>query len=189
MGAAILLPLQLEDVAGFDPARAGRWLAIPPVAALFFAPLAGRWADRFGTRPLAVLGLLIAATGAGLLANLGLENRGLAVGAALFGVGLGLFTAPNASAVLGAVGRERLSAAAGLQATARNLGVSLGAAGASASVTLLAGSAAHPAAAAHPANLARAIGFTFAGLAVLAGVGAGLAAVSRVGRPAARTGS
>ena len=137
MAVAFLLPLQLEEVLGLDPARAGRWLAIMPVAALFGAPLAGRLADRFGTRTLSVLGLGLAAAGVLLLARLGADPRLLAPGAALFGVGLGLFTVPNASAVMGAVPAELLASASGLQATARNLGIAAGTAAASACVATL----------------------------------------------------
>ena len=174
MAVAFLLPLQLEEVLGLDPGRAGRWLAIPPVAALFGAPLAGRLADRFGTRFLSVLGLVLAAGGALLLARLGTETRLLAPGAALFGIGLGLFTVPNASAVMGAVPPELLASASGLQATARNLGIAAGTAAASASVaTLYARTMRAPLLgaavldAAHAAVLARALGTTFAALAAV----------------------
>jgi len=174
MAVAFLLPLQLEEVLGLDPARAGRWLAITPVAALFGAPLAGRLADRFGTRSLSVLGLVLAAAGALLLARLGVETRLLAPGAALFGIGLGLFTVPNASAVMGAVPPELLASASGLQATARNLGIAAGTAAASAGVATLYSRAMHapllgtavldPA---HAAGLARALGATFAALSAV----------------------
>ena len=60
------MPLYLEEVQGFDAARSGRWLAIMPLAALIAAPLAGRWADRWGSRRLTRLGLLIAAAGLAL---------------------------------------------------------------------------------------------------------------------------
>jgi len=56
----------------------------------------------------------------------------IAGGMLLIGVGLGLFTVPNASAVMSTVPRERLGLAAGLQATMRNLGISGGAAAAAA---------------------------------------------------------
>ncbi|MEO5618288.1 MAG: MFS transporter [Candidatus Eisenbacteria bacterium] len=196
MAAAFLLPLQLEEVAGLDPAHAGRWLALPPVAALVCAQLAGRWADRFGTRPLAVIGLLIAAAGAGVLANLGVTNRGLPAGLLLFGAGLGLFTAPNASAVMGAVGPARLGAAAGLQATARNLGIAGGAAAASAAVALLYAGITdapllgpHSSGDGHPADLARSIGLVFAGLAALAAGGAMWAGLAPVAKSGAHSGT
>jgi len=195
MAAAFLLPLQLEEVMRLDPGHAGRWLAILPVAALFGAPLAGRLADRFGTRGLSVLGLVLTASGAVLLGRLGLEGRLLAPGAALFGIGLGLFTVPNASAVMGAVPPALLASASGLQATARNLGIAAGTAAASAAAVTLYfrltrvpllghGSLDGP----HAAALARALGSTFvgiAGLALAAAVFAGVAPRADA-RPAVR---
>jgi hypothetical protein len=47
---------------------------------------------------------------------------------AIVGVGQGLFSVPNARAILGAVRDERLGVASGLQGTMRNLGFSAGAA-------------------------------------------------------------
>jgi predicted MFS family arabinose efflux permease len=128
------MPLFLEEVLGFDAARSGRWLAIVPLVALLVAPLAGRWADRWGSRRLVSLGIAIAAAGLGVLSRLSVAWAPLLLGGglALVGIGLGLFTVPNASAVMSAVPRERLGLAAGLQATMRNLGISGGAAAAAA---------------------------------------------------------
>ncbi len=49
-------------------------------------------------------------------------------GMALIGAGLGIFTVPNSSAVMGSVPSARLGLASGLQATMRNLGLAAGAA-------------------------------------------------------------
>jgi len=179
MSAAFLLPLQLEEVMHLDPGHAGRWLAILPVAALFGAPLSGRLADRFGTRGPSVAGLVLTAAGALAFTRLGVDGRWLAPGAALFGVGLGLFTVPNASAVLGAVPPSLLASASGLQATARNLGIAAGTAAASATVVTLylrftgtpllgRGVLDGP----HAAALSRALDAAFAGLVVVALAGA-----------------
>jgi EmrB/QacA subfamily drug resistance transporter len=130
------MPLFLEEVLGFDAARSGRWLAIVPLVALLVAPLAGRWADRWGSRRLVSLGIAIAALGFAVLSRLSVAWAPLTLigGMALVGIGLGLFTVPNASAVMSAVPRDRLGLAAGLQATMRNLGISGGAAAAAAIV-------------------------------------------------------
>ena len=52
------------------------------------------------------------------------------------GVGTGLFTSPNNSAVMGAVRPGRVGTAAGLLATSRNLGMALGTATAAAVIAL-----------------------------------------------------
>ena len=130
------MPLYLEEVLGFDAARSGRWLAIVPLVALLVAPLAGRWADRWGNARLVSLGIAITAAGFVVLSRLSVAPAPLLVlgGMALAGLGLGLFTVPNASAVMSAVPSERLGLAAGLQATMRNLGIAGGAAAAAAIV-------------------------------------------------------
>lgn len=137
IAVAFLLPPYLEVVRGLDARHAGGWLAVLPVAALLCAPLAGRWSDRVGTRLLSVGGLLLVAGGDFLLARMGGSARGLLPGAILIGVGLGLFTVPNASVVMGSVPAHRLGLASGLQATMRNLGLAAGTAGAAALTTLL----------------------------------------------------
>jgi EmrB/QacA subfamily drug resistance transporter len=128
------LPLYLEEVVGLDAEHTGRWLALMPLLALVLAPLAGRWSDRFGARPLLVAGTLTMAIGFGVLARLGVPTHpghvpGVVLGGLLLiGVGMGVFSVPNSSAALGSVPAERLGLASGLQATMRNLGISAGAA-------------------------------------------------------------
>ena len=130
------MPLYLEEVLGFDAGASGRWMGMLPAAALVSAPVAGRLSDRFGTRPVGVLGMTLATIGLALLAGLGTEREGARVlgGLALVGVGLGLFTVPNAAALLSLVPRDLLGFAAGLQGTMRNLGIAGGAAGMAAAV-------------------------------------------------------
>jgi EmrB/QacA subfamily drug resistance transporter len=192
IGVAFLLPLYLQDVAGYDPGRAGRWLALLPVVSLICAPLAGRWADRFGGRPLITGGLLVAAAGDVVMSGMGVGAHGYVAGAILLGVGLGFFTVPNASAVMGAVPTSQLGTASGLQGTMRNLGIASGTAAAAATTATLYARVAHSPLlgmdAAHTDHqaLAWAVHGTFLGLAGLAGVGAALAAFApALPRPAA----
>ncbi len=118
------LPLYLEDVLGFDAAASGRWMATLPVSAVLAAPLAGRLSDRLGTRPLAIVGMAITAAGFFWLSGVATQPRPghILGGMALIGVGLGLFTVPNASALLSLVPHDLLGLASGLQATMRYLG-------------------------------------------------------------------
>ena len=122
------MPLFLEEVAGFTAAASGRWLAVIPLAALVAAPLAGRLADRVGARPLTVTGLGLTAAGLWALAQLGVgfAPGPMLSGLCLVGLGLGLFSVPNASALLSLVPPEQLGLASGLQGTMRNLGLASG---------------------------------------------------------------
>jgi MFS family permease len=124
------VPLYLEEVLHFDTQRSGMWNMILPVAALFFAPAAGQLSDRIGARVLTTLGMAMTAGGFVTLAGLGVAPQPwhLFSGLALIGAGLGLFSVPNASALLSLVPREQLGIASGLQGTTRNLGFTSGAA-------------------------------------------------------------
>ncbi len=124
------LPLYLEGVLRMDAAATGRWLAIMPVTALVFSPLAGRYADRIGTKPLSAFGMALTAVGFWTLSHVALHRHALAIlgGMALIGTGQGLFMVPNSSALLSFVPPELLGMASGLQATMRNLGFAGGAA-------------------------------------------------------------
>ena len=123
------VPLMLEAVFGMSAETSGRWLALLPLTALVVAPLAGRWSDRIGTRPLTAAGMALTALGFGVLASLGTQGDAARLfgGLALVGIGQGLFAVSNSSALLSGVPAERLGVAAGLQATMRNLGIAAGA--------------------------------------------------------------
>jgi EmrB/QacA subfamily drug resistance transporter len=126
----IHMPLYLEEVLGFNAARSGQWLTVLPLTALLFAPLAGRWSDRWGARRIAMVGMALTVPGLLLLSRVGVHpgQAHLLAGLALMGIGLGLFTVPNASALFGAARGSELGLASGLQSTMRNLGIAAGAA-------------------------------------------------------------
>jgi MFS family permease len=195
ISVAFLLPLYLEGVRGLDAGHAGRWLAVLPVAALLSAPLAGQLADRLGARPLGIAGLVLAAAGDLVLGRMGVEAHGLLAGAILLGVGLGLFTVPNASNVMGSVPRSRLGTASGLQATMRNLGIASGTAASAAVVASLYARVAHAplvvgatTGVADIHSLALAVGGAFLGLAGLAVLGAGIAGLAPQAQASHRAG-
>ena len=126
--AIFLTPNLLEDGWHLPVRAAGLLMIIIPGFALALAPVSGALSDRIGTRVLATLGECMLALGLVLLAitaptrNLPL----LAVSLACVGVGVGLFQAPNNSAVMGSVPRDRLGIGGGVLATVRNLGIMLG---------------------------------------------------------------
>ena len=129
-----LLPFDLERGYGDTPLVAGLLLTTMPLALGVVAPFSGRLSEKRGTRPLAVVGMLLVA---GALVALALLLTGrpatlpLVIGAlVVFGVGQGLFTAPNNSAIMGAAPLERLGVAGGVLNVTRTLGTSLGVAAA-----------------------------------------------------------
>lgn len=125
----LLIPYYLHDLGRVPMSSVGLVMLAGPLALSVGAPLAGALSDRIGTRAPTVAGMLIAAAGYTLLA-FGLTEsphpfdvfwRSFVVGA-----GMGLFTAPNSSAVMGATPRNRLGLASGMLGTMRNLGASIG---------------------------------------------------------------
>jgi len=65
-GVILLMPFYLENVLGYNPHQVGLLLAIVPVAAGCTSPISGSLSDRFGTRPISAIGLLLPVAGASL---------------------------------------------------------------------------------------------------------------------------
>ncbi|MFI5382447.1 MAG: MFS transporter, partial [Tepidisphaerales bacterium] len=88
-------------------------------------PLGGWLSDRYGSRVLATGGILVAGIAAALLMTLPANfNLGLfAAYLALMGAGMGFFSAPNTSQIMGSVPAEQRGAAAGMRAMVLNAGM------------------------------------------------------------------
>ena len=105
-GALFLVTHLLQAGLGAGPLDAG--LRLLPMAAMpmLLAPVGGAAADRWGTRLPMVVGVALVAAGAAGLAAVaapGVAYAALAAPLVLMGAGSGLFFAPFAAAVLGAV--------------------------------------------------------------------------------------
>ncbi|MCL6521813.1 MAG: MFS transporter [Firmicutes bacterium] len=123
-----LVPFYLQQLLGLDPLRAGLVMTAHPLMVLILAPLAGALSDRIGTRALASAGLALSGLGLLLLTGLGSAAPPWQVAwrMAVYGLGTGIFQAPNNSAVMGAAPRSRLGVASSVLATVRNVGMVLG---------------------------------------------------------------
>ena len=113
-----------QGVQGDSPLLAGVKLAPLALGMLFASPLAGVWADRRGSRAIAVLGMLVQAAGLALMTTLGRGTSYAASGMCLFivGVGSGMFNSPNTAAMMGAVAPQRRGIAAGARVLVQNTG-------------------------------------------------------------------
>jgi len=129
-----MLPFALRDGQGMAPHVLGRVLSAQAAGMALLAWASGWISDRIGGRWLGVLGMVVTALGmAGLAASWPTSGpTEPSVWMLLLGAGTGLFISPNSSALMGAAPRHRQGIAGGVMALARNLGMSLGVAIASA---------------------------------------------------------
>jgi len=146
-----LLPFYLIQSRGLSAAETGLLIASQSVMRAVASPTSGTLSDKIGSRLPAALGMAMMALGLFLLSRLAVQSSLLSIALVLglTGLGAGIFVSPNNSALLGSAPRHRQGIAAGMMATARNLGMVLGVGLAGAMLTtILARSRASPPAAA-----------------------------------------
>lgn len=124
----ILMPFYLEQVRHFTPARVGTYLMTIPVCGFFLAPVAGYLSDKLQARLISTLGVVIIVVGIYFLRLL-TPDAGTwhVIGVLLLvGIGMGIFSTPNTSSIMGSVNKMQLGSAAGILATIRTLGLTFG---------------------------------------------------------------
>jgi MFS family permease len=127
-GILVLVPLYLVEGRGYELAQAGLMLGAQQIARSVASAVGGRLSDRLGTKLPAVGGLVVMMAGVGLLARLDAASSivELAVLLGVVGIGAGVYLAPNTSAIMGSVPRERQGLASAIVTTARNVGIATG---------------------------------------------------------------
>ena len=124
--AGIWLPLH-----GYNFIQTPLWAGIymlPLTAGFLIAgPISGILSDRYGPRPFATAGLVIAAFAFTGLMLLPVNFSYWLFGTLIFfnGIGSGLFASPNTSAIMSAVPARHRGAASGMRSTFQNSGMSL----------------------------------------------------------------
>ena len=113
-----------QGAQGDDPITAGIKLSPLAVGMFVASPLAGIYADRHGSRALAVAGMVLTAIGLGLMTTLQIASPywQSAVWLSLVGIGSGLFNSPNTAAMMGTVPAQRRGVAAGARTLVQNTG-------------------------------------------------------------------
>jgi EmrB/QacA subfamily drug resistance transporter len=123
---AMFLVMSFAFARGFheSPISAGLHLAIIPIMIGITAPISGRLYEKFGSRTLTTTGMTLASMAIIVLAS-GSDgmNRLVLTGAlAFFGIGLGLYVAPNNAATMAAAPDGHSTEAGGLLNLTRVLG-------------------------------------------------------------------
>jgi MFS family permease len=129
-GLMFMLVIWLQGVwlpqHGYDftqtPLWAGIYMLPLTIGMLCAGPTSGYLSDRFGARPFATAGMLLTATGFGLLLLLPTNFSYLPFGAilALLGVSMGLFASPNRAAVMNSLPPEHRGAGGAMNQTFQN---------------------------------------------------------------------
>jgi MFS family permease len=120
----IWLPLH-----GYSFERTPLWAGIymlPTTAGFLVAgPISGWLSDRYGARPFATGGMIVAAVTFALLMGLPANFSYAPFGLLLFlnGIGFGLFAAPNTTGIMNSVPARQRGAASGMRATFQNSGM------------------------------------------------------------------
>jgi MFS family permease len=128
VSTTFLLPFAMIQGRQLSPAQTGLVLMCQPIVMAITASFAGALSDKIGSRIPATLGMATLAVGLFLLSRLvpTVPIPMIAATLVITGLGIGLFTSPNNSAVMGAVPQRRRGVASGVLSTSRTLGNLLG---------------------------------------------------------------
>lgn len=122
------MPFYLHKARGLSMKETGLLLSVQPLVMAVSAPISGTISDRIHSSLPSALGMLILVGGTFLLLAITPHTSLLYLAAAfcVTGLGTGIFISPNNSALMGSAPANRQGVAAGMLATARNVGIVLG---------------------------------------------------------------
>lgn len=119
-----LLIFYLQGIKAMDPLTAGILLTPFALAMMVVSPISGWLSDRYGSRELSSIGLLISAVG--LVGFMGINATTsitkLILWMAIMGFGSGLFISPNTNAIMSNVPADKRGIAAGVRTMMNNAG-------------------------------------------------------------------
>ena len=127
-GSIFFLTQYLQGVLGYSALEAG--IRVTPVAVglILGGPISAKLAARIGTRVVVASGLVLVATGLGIVTMLATDSSYGLVAAHLLvlGFGMGLAMAPATDAVMGSLPIEKASVGSAVNDTTRTMGGALG---------------------------------------------------------------
>ncbi len=127
-GINFAMPFYLHQEHGLSMLHTGLLLSLQPLVMAIAAPVSGTISDRTHSTLPSAIGMLILGCGTFLLHGIAPHTSlvYLAIAFCIVGLGTGVFISPNNSALMGSAPVYRQGIAAGMLATARNVGIVLG---------------------------------------------------------------
>jgi len=127
-GGVFLLPIFLQNLAGYTTIQSGMWMIPAAVAVGVMMPISGRLADRYGPRGLAALGSAFVGVSLLMFGNLDPMSGWptIIIPQVLRGFGLALMMAPLITAALNAVPKHEIPMASSFFSVAQNVGGAIG---------------------------------------------------------------
>ena len=137
-----LMPFYLVQGLGFEPSKAGLLMVPGAVTITIMGPFSGRMSDRFGSRWLTVVGMAISGGALVFFSTLTIDSPPyhVVLGMAVQGLGMGIFSSPNTSAIMSSIRREEYGIASAFLNMTRTTANLSGVALATTMVTLTMGS-------------------------------------------------
>ena len=126
--SGFIMPFFLQAGQGYSVTQVGLLLMILPASMAVTAPVSGSLADRYGARGMSLLGLVVLTGGCLALGTLTEHTPwwGYLLRTMPVGLGIGIFQAPNNTAIMGQMPPHRLGVGSGLANYARVFGQSTG---------------------------------------------------------------
>ena len=123
-----LVPTLLQDGRGFTATETAMMMMPLSLMMLLWSPISGRLSDRFGSRPLTTVGMVMVCLSLILLSRTNADTSPVdfALRMLLLGIGTSTFSSPNTSVIMSAVPPQRLGTASASQTTARTFGNAFG---------------------------------------------------------------
>jgi EmrB/QacA subfamily drug resistance transporter len=124
----VLIPFFLINGLLFSTSTSGLLMALIAVPPVFISPISGWISDKIGNRIPMVFATSCFSVGLFLVSRWDIESTMLHIilVLVLFGIGMGMFMAPNQSAVISSAPRRNMATALGVSNTMRLLGASIG---------------------------------------------------------------
>lgn len=133
-GVVFIMPLFLQNLRGFTPIETGLTMLPSAVVMGIMMPIGGKLGDKFGAKPLVIVGSIITALATYLMSDLNINTPIVSISLLLvlraFGLGISMMTASNEG--MNSVPHNLISRATAINSTIRQIASSI-------SITLLVG--------------------------------------------------